>query len=44
MKWLYIAVGLIMVMILLSLWQNPVMYTNKGEMVTPIHMGVENGK
>lgn len=44
MKWIYIAIGLLVAMLFVSVMQQPVMYTSKGETVLPIHMGVDNGK
>ena len=43
MKWLYIAIGLIVALVLISMLQGPTMYTSKGDTVLPIHMGVDNG-
>ena len=44
MKWIYVAVGLVVVLVLINMLQDPTMYTNKGDSVLPIHMGVDNGK
>ena len=44
MKWLYIAVGLVVALVLISMLSSGGMYTNKGDSVLPIHMGVDNGK
>lgn len=44
MKWMYIAIGLVVALILIDIMSSGGMYTSKGEHVLPIHMGVDNGK
>ena len=44
MKWIYVAVGLVVALVLINIMQSPMMYTSKGDSVLPIHMGVDNGK
>lgn len=44
MKWLYITVIILGLLSLFSIMQDVKMYTNKGIGITPIHMGVDNGK
>ena len=41
MKWVYIALGLVIIMSIMSIMNKTTMYTSTGESVIPIHMGVE---
>lgn len=44
MKWIYITIGLFIAIIMINILQSPTMYTSKGQLISPIHMGVENEK
>lgn len=44
MKWFYIAVGLIMTLILMSILSGGRMYINKDNKILPLHIGVNNGQ
>lgn len=45
MKWVYIAIGLLVTILIINIVQNKhTIYTNKGNIVVPIHVGVEHEK
>ena len=41
MKWVYIALGLVIIISMMSMMNKTTMYTSTGESVILIHMGVE---
>ena len=41
MKWVYIALGLVIIISMMSMMNKTTMYTSTGEGVISIHMGVE---
>lgn len=44
MKWFYIAIGLFIAMAIINFISSGAMYTGQGQLVSPIHVGADNGQ